>query len=66
MKVVINDTTTFNEFEQKQHAIDDIIYTLKSDRYINEKSYITRVIEKLYELGYYKNIETIYTKEKQK
>lgn len=42
-------------------AISDMLYIYKSQQmYINEKSYTMRLIENLYELGYYINNEELF------
>lgn len=41
-------------------AISDMLYIYKSQMYINEKSYTMRLVENLYELGYYINNETLF------
>lgn len=54
------------ESEQNRRARNDILKVFYSNMYINEKNYTTRVIEKLREMGYYRDIETLFREEKQK
>lgn len=46
--------------EQKQRAIDDLLYIYDSKMYINEKGYLTKLVDTLYELDYYKDNETLF------
>ena len=46
--------------EQKQRAIDDLLYIYDSKMYINEKGYMTKLVDTLYELDYYKDNETLF------
>lgn len=45
---------------QEKAISDMIIVYLNKKMYINEKSYTMRLIENLYNLGYYNNNETIF------
>lgn len=51
--------------EQDRRARNDILKVYNDSKmYINEKNYTTRVIEKLREMGYYRDIETLFREEK--
>lgn len=51
-----------NQKEINKRAINDMIYVYQSKMFINEKNYTMRLIENLYKLGYYKNVESIFRK----
>ncbi len=42
-------------------AKSDLIYILKSDMYINEKGYLQKLVELLFNLGYYKDNESLFS-----
>ena len=46
--------------EQKQRAIDDLLYIYDSKMYINEKGYLTKLVDTLYDLDYYKDNESLF------
>lgn len=45
---------------ENKRAIADMIFVYKSNMFINEKNYTMRLIENLHDLGYYRNIESIF------
>lgn len=45
-----------------EYAIADLIHIFKSDMYINEKGYLQKLVELLYNLGYYKDNKSIFSK----
>lgn len=49
-------------FEAQQRCIKDLLFVYHSKCYINEKGYLTKLIDKLHELGYYDVNETIFLK----
>lgn len=53
IKIPINDGESLR-------ARRDILFVYYSNYYINEKSYLLRTIENLYNLGYYKNSESLF------
>lgn len=56
----INVLTTDDYKTQEDRCIKDLLYVYKSDFYINEKGYLTKLIDKLQELGYYKDNESLF------
>lgn len=42
-------------------ATQDLLYVFNSNFYINEKGYLQKLIELLYELGYYKNNKSLFS-----
>lgn len=50
------------EYEAEQRCINDLLFVYHSKCYINEKGYLTKLIDKLHELGYYDVNETIFLK----
>ena len=46
--------------ESNQRVIDDLLYVYTSKCFINEKGYLTKLIDKLDELGYYKHNESLF------
>ena len=66
MKVKINDTIidsngkTISEYNR---AIDDLLYIYYHPKmFINEKNYTTKLIAILYNMGYYKDIESLFNR----
>lgn len=45
-----------------KRAIADMIHVYRSNMFINEKNYTMRLIENLRKMGYYRNIESIFTR----
>lgn len=64
LKIPINDQTDGTHrvpAVSLDRAINDLIYILKSDMYINEKGYLQKLVELLFNLGYYNNNESIFS-----
>lgn len=47
---------------ENQNVINDLLYVYNSRCFINEKGYLTKLIDLLAELGYYKHNETLFLK----
>lgn len=45
---------------QADRCKEDLLYVFNSRMYINEKGYLTKLIDLLYELDYYKDNETLF------
>lgn len=43
-----------------ERAINDLLYVKDSNMYINEKGYLTKLIDILFELGYYSYNESLF------
>lgn len=48
------------ETEEKQRCINDLLKNASSKDYYNVKGFKQKLIDLLYNLGYYKNNETIF------
>lgn len=48
----------------RKRAIDDILLTYNSDAFTNVKNNTLRTIDLLYKLGYYKDSESLFPKER--
>ena len=57
MPIKINDD--FHS-EENRRAIDDLLYVFNSKMYINEKGYLTKLIDLLYDLDYYMDNESLF------
>lgn len=44
-----------------ERAKKDLIYIFNSDMYINEKGYLQKLVELLYNLGYYNSNESLFS-----
>lgn len=55
MLVKINDNS-------RSRAVNDLLDVYYSDRYINEKGYLQKLIDLLFNLGYYDNNKTLFQK----
>lgn len=66
MKIKVNDTiidSNNKTFLEYNRAIDDLLYIYYHPKmFINEKNYTTKLIAILYELGYYKDIESLFNR----
>lgn len=51
-----------DQIEINRRAINDMIYVYQSKMFINEKNYTMRLIENLYKMGYYRDVESIFRK----
>ena len=49
---------------QTDRCKEDLLYVFNSKMYINEKGYLTKLIDLLYELDYYKNNESLFIRQK--
>ena len=47
------------EDSTNQRVINDLLYIYNSKCFINEKGYLTKLVDKLDELGYYKDNESL-------
>lgn len=52
--------TNNNIDEQQTRCRDDLLKVFHSKMYINEKGYLTKLIDLLYDLDYYKYNETLF------
>lgn len=43
-----------------RRATEDLLYVYQSKMYINEKGYLTKLIDLLYDLDYYKYNESLF------
>lgn len=43
-----------------RRACEDLLYVYQSKMYINEKGYLTKLIDLLYDLDYYKYNESLF------
>lgn len=50
-----------NESE-KFRAVNDLLMIYKADTYTNIKGYLQKLVDLLYDLGYYKDNETLFPK----
>lgn len=55
MNLTINDNC-----EENRRCSEDLLYVFNSKMYINEKGYLTKLIDLLYDLDYYKNNESLF------
>lgn len=46
--------------EPDRRCCEDLLYVYNSNMYINEKGYLTKLIDLLYELDYYKYNESLF------
>lgn len=46
--------------EEQKRCIEDLIYVFNSRMYINEKGYLTKLIDFLWDLDYYKHNESLF------
>lgn len=51
---------------EEKRAIADLLYNANSNDYINEKGFKQKLIDLLYNLGYYKDNESIFLVRKEK
>lgn len=49
---------------QADRCKEDLLYVFNSRMYINEKGYLTKLIDLLYELDYYKDNESLFIRQK--
>lgn len=64
LKIPINDQTDGTHrvpAVSLERATKDLIYIFNSDMYINEKGYLQKLVELLFNLGYYNNNETLFS-----
>lgn len=47
--------------DENKRAIFDMLIVYNSKMYINEKNYTMRLIDNLHRLGYYKEVESLFT-----
>ena len=50
-----------NDISDKR-CTHDLLYIFNQKWYINEKGYLTKLVDKLHELGYYKDNESLFVK----
>jgi len=48
---------------ENSRAISDLIIIFNSSCYINEKGYLQKLIDLLYQLGYYENNESLFNED---
>lgn len=60
MKINVNCTADFER--SRARACHDLLSVYYSKSYINEKGYLTKLIDLLYELDYYKDNESLFIK----
>lgn len=48
------------ESKANERCINDLLHVYNASMYINEKGYLTKLIDKLYELGYYSYNESLF------
>lgn len=58
MKINVDTTTDFER--PKLRARNDLLRVYNSKSYINEKGYLTKLIDLLFELDYYKDNESLF------
>ena len=46
--------------EEKERAIADLLRNANDNCYVNEKGFRQKLIDNLYELGYYEDNESVY------
>lgn len=46
--------------DPERRCTEDLLYVYNSKMYINEKGYLTKLIDLLYELDYYKYNESLF------
>lgn len=46
--------------DQNRRCTEDLLYVFNSKMYINEKGYLTKLIDLLYDLDYYKLNESLF------
>lgn len=66
LKIPINDTSDGPHRGPAvacDRVISDLLYVLNSDCYINEKGYLQKLIDLLYNLGYYENNESLFNED---
>lgn len=64
MNVSIEESNS-NQLEiSRKRAIEDILTTYNSDRFTNVKNNTLRTIDLLYKLGYYRDSESLFPKER--
>lgn len=49
---------------EDERCIKDLIYIFHTKCFINEKGYLTKLVDKLHELGYYKDNESFFIRPK--
>lgn len=49
---------------QADRCKEDLLYVFNSRMYINEKGYLTKLIDLLYKLDYYKDNESLFIRQK--
>lgn len=61
----IKEWDTYQQVREKpdenRRAIFDMLIVYNSRMYINEKNYTMRLIDNLHRLGYYKEVESLFT-----
>lgn len=67
MNIVVEDEKERHmKNREKYRFMKDILLLLSDHRmYINEKNYTLRCLENLYEMGYYRDIESYFKENKQ-
>ena len=48
------------EYQANERCTEDLLYVFNSKMYINEKGYLTKLIDLLHELGYYQANESLF------
>lgn len=65
LSIPINDQTGGTQrvpaASLNENAIADLIHIFKSNMYINEKGYLQKLVELLYNLGYYNTNKSIFS-----
>lgn len=65
LSIPINDQTGDTQrvpvASLNENAIADLIHIFKSNMYINEKGYLQKLVELLYNLGYYNTNKSIFS-----
>lgn len=61
MKLPMNIKICDEKIEDpERRCTEDLLYVYNSKMYINEKGYLTKLIDLLYELDYYKYNESLF------
>lgn len=63
--MVINDgSIRVRARDDNRRCIRDLLYIFNSKSYINEKGYLTKLVDKLHDLGYYEDNESLFIRPK--
>lgn len=60
MNIPVEVPDSVKGFRAKKRAIDDLIFNANSKEYCNERGFKQKLIDLLYNLGYYENNESIF------